>query len=151
TFSVTHTFLTYGTYQAAVTVQDNGGGSGSATSKVSVQPFALESDPLKPSMTMLVVGGTAGQNTLIIRSGTAAGSLTLTVNNTNYGTFAPPAGTSFSRVVVYGLAGNDNITVSSSVYVSAWLYGGDGGDKLTGGSGNDVLIGGAGNDPLTGG
>jgi Ca2+-binding RTX toxin-like protein len=41
--------------------------------------------------------------------------------------------------------------VSSAVSVPAWLYGGDGGDKLTGGSGNDVLLGGAGNDTLTGG
>jgi hypothetical protein len=150
TFSVTHTYLTYATDQAVVTVQDNGGGGGSATGTVSVLRFAVESDPLNPGLTMLMVGGTAANDTISIGSSTAAGSLTLTMNNTNYGTFNPPAGASFSRVVAYGLAGNDTITVATSVTTSAWLYGGDGGDKLTGGSGNDVLVGGTGNDNLTG-
>jgi hypothetical protein len=150
TFSVAHAYLTYATNQVVVTVQDNGGGSGSANGSVSVQRFALENDPLNPGMTMFAVGGTAANDNISIGSGTPAGSLTLTMNNVNYGTFAPP-GASFSRVLVYGLAGNDTITVASSVTTSAWLYGGDGDDKLTGGSGNDVLIGGAGNDNLNGG
>ena len=148
TFSVTHTYLTYANYQAVVTVLDNGGGGGSAGSTVSVQPFALESDPLYPGMMAFMVGGTAANDNITIGAGSPTGSLTLNLNGANYGTFAPPAGASFSRVVVYGLAGNDTITVSTSVLVSAWLYGGDGDDKLTGGSGNDVLIGGAGKDTL---
>jgi hypothetical protein len=151
TFSVTHTYLTYATDQVVVTVRDNGGGIGSANGTVSAQRFIVESDPLNPGVLMFAVGGTAANDTISIGSGTAAGSLTLTMNNVKYGSFNPPAGGLFSRVVVYGLAGNDTITVASSVYVSAWLYGGDGSDKLTGGSGNDVLVGGAGNDTLTGG
>ncbi len=150
TFSVMHTYLAYATDQVVVTVQDNGGASGSATGAVSVQRFALESDPLNPGMTAFMVGGTGANDTVSIGSGTAAGSLTLTMNGTNYGTFAPAAGASFSRVVVYGLAGNDTITVSSSVFAPAWLYGGDGSDWLGGGGGNDVLLGGAGGDVLTG-
>ena len=151
TFSVTHNYLTYANYQVVVTVLDNGGGGGSAGTKVGVQSFAVESDPLYPGMTVFMVGGTAANDNITIDSGTPAGSLKLNFNGANYGTFAPPPGTSFSRVVVYGLAGNDNITVTSSAYLSAWLYGGDGDDKLTGGSGNDVLIGGAGKDTLAGG
>jgi Ca2+-binding RTX toxin-like protein len=151
TFSITYTYLTYATDQVVVTVQDNGGGGGSAGGTVSVQRFALESDPLNPGMTAFFVGGTAVNDNISIGSGSPAGSLTLTMNGVNYGTFPAPSGSSFSRVVVFGLAGNDTISVASSVYTSAWLYGGDGGDKLTGGSGNDVLIGGAGNDTLNGG
>jgi hypothetical protein len=151
TFSVSHNYLTNGTSQVVVTVQDNGGGSGSASGTVSVQPFALENDPLNPGMTAFFVGGTAANDNISIGSGSPAGSLTLTMNNANYGTFPPPSGSAFSRVVVYGLAGNDTITVASSVTTSAWLYGGEGADKLTGGGGNDVLIGGAGNDTLNGG
>jgi Ca2+-binding RTX toxin-like protein len=151
TFSIIHTYLTYVTNQVTVVVQDNGGGTGLANSSVSVQRFILVSDPQYPGMTALMVGGTAASDNIAIGSGTPAGSLTLTMNGTNYGTFPPPQGAPFSRVVVYGLAGNDTITVAASVSVSAWLYGGDGGDKLTGGAGNDVLMGGAGNDTLSGG
>jgi Ca2+-binding RTX toxin-like protein len=151
TFSVTHNYLTYATDQVVVTVQDSGGASGSAGGTVSVQRFALENDPLTPGMTAFFVGGTAANDNISIGSGSPAGSLTLTMNGVNYGTFPAPPGSAFSRVVVYGLAGSDTITVANSVYTSAWLYGGDGSDKLTGGSGNDVLIGGAGNDTLNGG
>src|SRR5262249_28753236 len=95
TLSVTHSFLTHTTDQVVVSVQDNGGGSGSVTNPTSVQRFALENDALNPGMTMLAVGGTAANDTISIGSGTAAGSLTLTMNNVNYGTFSPPAGASF--------------------------------------------------------
>src|SRR5262249_24597558 len=56
-----------------------------------------------------------------------------------------------SRVVVYGQDGNDNIQVAGGVRLSAWLYGGNGNDRLKGGNGNDFLFGGAGNDTLLGG
>jgi len=51
-----------------------------------------------------------------------------------------PAGTSFSRVVVYAGPGNDDGTVAGSITLPAWLYGGDGNDRLKGGNGNNVLV-----------
>jgi Ca2+-binding RTX toxin-like protein len=54
-------------------------------------------------------------------------------------------------VAVYGGAGNDDIQVADSISLPAWLYGGDGNDRLKGGSGNNVLLGGAGDDLLVGG
>jgi Ca2+-binding RTX toxin-like protein len=41
--------------------------------------------------------------------------------------------------------------VAGSISLPAWLYGGDGNDRLKGGSGNNVLEGGAGDDLLVGG
>ncbi|WP_197231540.1 FG-GAP-like repeat-containing protein [Novipirellula artificiosorum] len=55
-----------------------------------------------------------------------------------------------NKVIVYGLDGNDNIKVHSDLDVDAWIFGGDGNDKLRGGKGHDVLIGGDGDDKLDG-
>jgi Ca2+-binding RTX toxin-like protein len=55
------------------------------------------------------------------------------------------------RIVVYGLAGDDDIQVSSAIKIDAYLFGGDGNDRLRGGGGNNVLVGGAGDDKLLGG
>ena len=68
------------------------------------------------------------------------------INGKTQGNFAPT-----SRIVVYGHAGNDNIQVAGSVRLAAWLYGGDGNDRLKGGKGHDLLFGGLGNDNLLGG
>src|SRR5262249_57657672 len=62
------------------------------------------------------------------------------------GRFNPPG-----RIIAYGYAGNDDIQVANSIPLSAWLYGGDGNDRLRGGSGPNVLLGGAGDDLLVGG
>ena len=55
-----------------------------------------------------------------------------------------------SKVIIYGLDGNDDIKVHSNADVMAWLFGGEGNDKLRGGKGDDVLVGGPGNDKLDG-
>jgi Ca2+-binding RTX toxin-like protein len=62
------------------------------------------------------------------------------------GTFAPSG-----RILVYAQAGNDDVQVAGGINLSAWLYGGDGNDRLKGGDGNDVLLGGDGDDLLIGG
>jgi Ca2+-binding RTX toxin-like protein len=41
--------------------------------------------------------------------------------------------------------------VAGAISLPAWLYGGDGNDRLKGGSGSNVLVGGAGDDLLVGG
>src|SRR5262249_62322647 len=47
--------------------------------------------------------------------------------------------------------GKDEVKVSGGVGVPAWVYGGDGNDRLRGGRGDDVLSGGDGDDDLNGG
>ena len=56
-----------------------------------------------------------------------------------------------SRIVVYGGSGNDRISVSNSITLPCWLYGGNGTDTLIGGGGENVLSGGADRDLLQGG
>jgi Ca2+-binding RTX toxin-like protein len=52
---------------------------------------------------------------------------------------------------VYAQGGDDDVQVSGNTDLVAWLYGGEGDDRLKGGSGHDVLLGGGGNDLLVGG
>src|SRR5262249_20218616 len=54
-------------------------------------------------------------------------------------------------LLVFGQAGNDNLQVAGGVTNAAWLYGGDGDDRLKGGAGVNVLFGGDGDDLLIGG
>jgi Ca2+-binding RTX toxin-like protein len=56
-----------------------------------------------------------------------------------------------SRIIVFGQAGNDDIQVAGGLSIPAWLFGGDGNDRLKGGGGDNVLVGGDGNDLLIGG
>ena len=49
-----------------------------------------------------------------------------------------------------GLAGDDNIQVAGSITRRAWLYGGNGNDRLKGSAGHDVLLGEEGDDLLVG-
>jgi Ca2+-binding RTX toxin-like protein len=72
--------------------------------------------------------------------------VTVLVNALAAGTFSPTG-----RLVGYGLGGDDVIQVSGGVGLPAWLYGGEGNDRLTGGGGASVLLGGPANDQLTGG
>ncbi len=54
------------------------------------------------------------------------------------------------KVIVYGLDGNDDIKVHKNIGVMAWLFGGNGNDKIRGGDEDDMLVGGDGDDKLDG-
>jgi CSLREA domain-containing protein len=106
----------------------------------------LEADPLSPSQTMLVVGGTEGNDNLSFTPGGSAGDVVVKLNQIVLGTFHPT-----SRIVAYGYAGDDDIQVAGGITLPTWLYGGDGNDRLKGGNGPNVLEGGAGDDLVVGG
>ena len=143
TFAFNHAFATAGTFTVTVTVADNHGGVDTRTLDVNVAVAALESDPLDPAHPMLVVGGTTGNDLIVVLPAAAHGSLRIFVNHVPQGTFATAG-----RIVVFGQDGNDDIRVSGLISNSAWLFGGGGNDRLRGGRGNDVLLGGSGNDVL---
>lgn len=168
-----------GTYQVAFTVTDDDGGTATTTTTVNVGVLAIEDDPLNPGQGLLVVGGTTGNDTITVSPGSSAGSYTVTILTVTpqgvdltVGTFRPVAGgcelnltiggstvTLFSSslslpldgIVVYAQAGDDDVSVSGSIGLTAWLYGDAGNDRLKGGAGNDVLLGGDGDDLLFGG
>src|SRR5439155_7832921 len=84
--------------------------------------------------------------TIIINPEGNDGDVSVKLNGVSLGTFHPTG-----RIIAFGQAGDDDIQVSGSIKLSAWLYGGAGNDRLKGGSGNNVLLGGDGDDLLVGG
>jgi ELWxxDGT repeat protein len=94
----------------------------------------------------LLIGGTAGDDVITVNPGGQGAGVSVNLNGASLGQFNPTG-----RIVVFGYAGNDDISVAGGVAQPAWLYGGDGNDRLKGGSGANVLLGGAGDDLLAGG
>jgi hypothetical protein len=146
TFTTSHVFTASGTYTVALTVQDDDGGVTVVTHDVTIVDLALQDDPANPGQTMLVVGGTSGDDTIHFSPVGNTGAIEVVINGVAHGTFSPT-----SRFIVYAQDGNDNVQVAGSIDLSAWLYGGGGDDQLNGGAGNNVLNGGDGDDHLLGG
>ena len=116
---------------------------------VMVGQIQLTTDPDDDAHTALFVGGSNGDDVIVIQRGSTASKIRVVINGVIKGEYDA---TNLGRIIVYGNAGNDNITISTDVGpVTALLYGGDGNDVLNGGSGYNLLDGGAGNDTLTGG
>ena len=107
------------------------------------------------SITM-IVGGSAGQDTISIREGDLADPtstlyLELEEHDFGSGNVAVNFEDTFSSIVVYGQGGDDSIKVNDQIGpIPVALYGGAGADDLDGGISDDLLVGGAGNDELDG-
>jgi Ca2+-binding RTX toxin-like protein len=140
-----------GTYTVHFTVTDDDGGSATVSQLLQVTPVGVAVDPLNSSRYALLIGGTSGNDTIVISPAGNSGALNVSLNGVAQGVFEAPNGTDFTRVVVYAQAGDDDIQIAGSIPTSAWLYGGAGNDRLKGGAGNDVLLGGDGDDLLLGG
>ena len=93
----------------------------------------------------LAVGGTIGTDEIRFRANGKTGEMEVLVDGAVKGLYQPTG-----RLLAFGQAGNDDIQVSGSVSLPAWLYGGMGDDRLKGGAGDDVLMGGEGDDLLLG-
>jgi RHS repeat-associated protein len=117
-----------------------------------VQTVAREPDPLDPTQTALVVGGTAGDDRITLEQ---EGRHRIEVEVREVGPdgfrFTGAYRGRFSRLIVYGGLGDDDLTVDDSVTLPAVLFGGDGDNHLRAGSGPSVLVGGAGHNVLDGG
>ncbi|MBP3954756.1 hypothetical protein J8F10_05590 [Gemmata sp. G18] len=104
-------------------------------------------DALDPRVRTLVVTGTPGNDRVLFTpGGGAGGTVNVLVNDVAEGTFRPTG-----RLIAAGEAGADDIQVAGAITLPAWLYGGDGNDRLKGGGGANVVLGGAGKDQLHGG
>ncbi len=148
---VTHVFTTVGSVSVSATATDKDGGTSTAgTQTVTVVAAELQGGDL-------VVGGTTGDDHIVIQPADANGTVDVVVNGQDLGTFVPTG-----KVVVYGQTGNDLIEVvpltagdgsTTPLAVPVMLFGSDGDDTLDarGASGPVVLSGGAGNDTLWGG
>jgi Ca2+-binding RTX toxin-like protein len=144
--SGSHVYTASGTYVVTLTVRDKDGGLMSLTRTVTISAVALQPDPVNPGQTALVVGGTTANDTIIFSPQGNGGDIQVTINGVSQGVYHPTG-----RIIAFGQAGDDDIEVAGSIALPAWLYGGDGNDRLKGGGGNNVLLGGNGDDTLTGG
>jgi hypothetical protein len=147
-------YAAVGTYSIQVAIADVGGSSTAVTTTADVRAVAILPDCCGGGQ-VLLVGGTPGNDVIVVGPGAQgapgqAADLNVSINGVSQDYLAP-TGSGFSRVVVYAGAGNDDVTVAGSITLPAWLYGGDGNDRLKGGSGPNVLLGGAGDDLLVGG
>ena len=161
-----HVYTAIGTFTVQVTATDKDGGTSAATTaSITVQTVLMEG-------ASLAMGGTPGDDTIIIRPANAKGSLNVTAtldgawHAESLGIFTPT-----DHIFVFGQSGNDVIALAAAetcravyhITVPAFLYGGGTGrvtldargstasNVLTGGGGTNTLYGGSGRDLLIAG
>jgi Ca2+-binding RTX toxin-like protein len=118
---------------------------------------------------LLVRGGPAASNTIVVADSADGSAVNVTIDSVNkrgvtkHFDASFPKSLGFTLVCVRGGAGNDNISFGDAAHpftlpvrVNGFagddtITGGDGDDKLAGGLGHDTLHGGKGNDVLRGG
>jgi hypothetical protein len=139
-----HVFAAPASYIVTVTSADDSGASVTATTVVTIKAAAMLQDPLDPTKSALVVGGTGADDSInfIMNSN---GRVKLTINGVVLGSFAPTG-----HIIAYGDAGTNSLTVDKSITMPTVLYGGSGRDMLSGGAGDDIIVGRKGNDALFG-
>jgi uncharacterized delta-60 repeat protein len=138
-----HIYSAAGTYTVTLIVKDDDTGETTATRSQTIVVAQLEPAPCGCG-TALVVGGT--NNGEVIQISSVTGGVELFINAASAGVFNPS-----HAVVVHAYGGNDDVQIAGSVALSAWIYGGDGDDRLKGGAGADMLQGQLGHDLLVGG
>lgn len=144
--TVDHVFQTEGTFTVQVTATDKDGGTSAVVSQVvTIKIVDVQDDPLNPGQQLLAIGGTTRNDRINIVPVGRTGDVKVLINGRSQGSFS-----GVDRIAVFAQAGNDNLHLAGSIGISAWLFGGDGNDRLQGGRGNDVLLGGAGIDHLNG-
>jgi Ca2+-binding RTX toxin-like protein len=140
--AVDHVYTEIGPYTVTMTATDQDGlVSDPVSHNLTITVWAIQPSLCDPLKTVLAVGGTLVDDTIVFHPGEVAGDVTVILNGVTLGTFRPTC-----AVMAFGQAGNDDIQVAGSIALRAWLYGDDGHDRLKGGAGNDILLGGVGDD-----
>jgi N-acetylneuraminic acid mutarotase len=148
--SLDHTYTATGSYTVQVTATDKDNG----TSPTASQSITLLTAEMQG--TDLAVGGTTGNDTILLSPADTAGHIAVSINGVAEGSFLPTG-----HILVYGQSGNDTILLLPKfingqyvqIGVPAVLFAGNGNDILSaaGSSANNVLVGASGNNLLTGG
>jgi len=120
-------------------VTDDDAGTTTVLDTVDIQIVSLQSGG------NLAVGGTNAGDKIRFHSGEQPGDTEVLFNGASLGVFQAT-----NRLMAFGQAGNDDIQLAGSIGLPAWLYGGDGDDRLKGGAGHDALFGENGDDLLAG-
>src|SRR5262249_1932666 len=80
TLTYGHVFADSGTYTVSLTVRDDDGGVTVVSKQVTIVAAALQADPLSPGQTMLVVGGTTGDDTVVFTPSGSTGGVQVIIN-----------------------------------------------------------------------
>lgn len=140
-----HSFVDVGTYNVVVhAIDKDDGTSTDQIHAIVITAAELQIDPSNSNKQALVVGGTSGNDAIVLAA--SGKKVKVTFGTALLGSFSP---TGIMRV--FGGAGNDAISIATGLKRSAELNGQAGKDTLTGGIANDILLGGDGNDSLSGG
>jgi hypothetical protein len=100
-------------FSVKVRAVDPAGNASQAPARaVQVLAAVTEPDPQDPHLTALAVGGTAGNDAIVVRPA-GAGQVEVLIGGVSQGTFAPTG-----HLLIYGQAGNDAITVQAGVAVA---------------------------------
>jgi Ca2+-binding RTX toxin-like protein len=113
---------------------------------VQVLVIGLIADPCEAGKTALAIGGTLGNDTIVVSPVGNTGDVQVALNGNSLGTFQPTG-----HIIVFGQAGNDDIQIVESISLPAIVRGDAGNDRMKGGGGSDILIGGDNDDLLVGG
>ena len=146
TFSAIHAYETTGTRSVTYTVADDdlGQASGALASSVQTVEVQIQPDPTTPGATMLAIGGTTGADNISVCA--VAGGVEAFINAVSFGVYAPSM-----SIAAFAGSSDDEVQVGGSIPLTAWLYGGNGNDRMKGGAGSDVIMGQGGDDLLVGG
>lgn len=158
---VYHEYYSSGAYTIRVAASDKDGGlsPGVSTLSLNIYDYQSQVDPLNPSLTNFVWGGSSVNDALIIFIGGGAGGSPTGPDIVQFFNFADPGAglLTFSgitgRAIFYGNGGSDelyNIDIGSGYSKVLEIYGGDGDDIIDGGPQNDTIVGGLGNDVVVG-
>jgi VCBS repeat-containing protein len=98
-----------GVYTVQLTVTDDDSGTTTVSTSVNVASVQLLPDPDRPGFTMLVVGGTTGNDTFTFTPTANVGEYTLIVNGISQGAFAPTG-----SVQIYGGGDSDTLVLNGN-------------------------------------
>jgi Ca2+-binding RTX toxin-like protein len=107
--SVTHTYTASGIYEVTATIQDDEGARTPVSTQINIKGAGLIPDPTDPGKTALAVGGTTGDDDIVLQCGPTTGQLHVIINGTDEGTFSPTG-----HILVDGFDGNDKLTLDYS-------------------------------------
>ncbi|MCI0357419.1 MAG: hypothetical protein L0211_02915 [Planctomycetaceae bacterium] len=146
TFTASHEYASTGGFTLSYTLTDDDTGQVAVASAaaVNIAVAQLQPAPGLPGETALFIGGTGVGESISVTPATT--SVEAFINGVSQGVFDPTA-----AVFIYAGSGDDDLQISGSIALSAWLFGGAGHDRMKGGAGSDVLLGQDGNDLLVGG
>jgi hypothetical protein len=166
--TVSHIYIAPGSRTVQITVTFPGSKPALATAPVGVLPVVNEDDPARPGSRALFVGGTPGNDTIVlvpdedlirvdlngVPEGLVEDAGHIYIYTQGGADVVRELGNSFDSIsvpaIVFGGPGNKTFDFSRSAGNNI-LLGGPSADTLIGGSGRDILIGGGGKDRLQAG